>query len=184
MKILVYGAGVIGSLYGAKLKEAGNDVTILARGARLEEIRSKGLVLENAAKKTRTVTQVPAVEVLHPADDYDLIIVAIPKHQIAPIKDILSANKNSPAIMFMLDNPSGFAEWVEAFGSKRFLAGFPGAGGKRHDGAVRYRMLPGFVQPTTIGEHDGRATNRVKALAAFLRGRVSQRPFAATWMLG
>ena len=31
MKILVYGAGNIGSLYAAKLKDAGHDVTILAR---------------------------------------------------------------------------------------------------------------------------------------------------------
>ena len=39
MKILVYGAGTIGSLYAAKLKDAGHDVTILARGRRLHEIR-------------------------------------------------------------------------------------------------------------------------------------------------
>jgi 2-dehydropantoate 2-reductase len=47
MKILVYGAGVLGSLYGARLKQSGQDVTILARGQRLAEIRTHGIVLEN-----------------------------------------------------------------------------------------------------------------------------------------
>ena len=35
MRILIYGAGVIGSLYGAQLAEAGHDVSVYARGLRL-----------------------------------------------------------------------------------------------------------------------------------------------------
>ncbi len=40
MKILVYGAGNIGSLYAALLKESGQDVSILARGKRLADLHS------------------------------------------------------------------------------------------------------------------------------------------------
>ena len=47
MKILVYGAGNIGSLYAAKLKNAGNDVAILATGKRLSEIRERGILLQD-----------------------------------------------------------------------------------------------------------------------------------------
>jgi 2-dehydropantoate 2-reductase len=47
-KILVYGAGVIGSIFAGKLSLAGNDVTILARGKRYEEISSGGLILKDA----------------------------------------------------------------------------------------------------------------------------------------
>ncbi|MEV3950585.1 2-dehydropantoate 2-reductase N-terminal domain-containing protein [Streptomyces halstedii] len=32
MKLLVYGAGVLGSLFAARLHEAGHDVSLLARG--------------------------------------------------------------------------------------------------------------------------------------------------------
>ena len=35
MKILVYGAGVIGTLYAARLQDGGNRVTVVARGQRL-----------------------------------------------------------------------------------------------------------------------------------------------------
>jgi 2-dehydropantoate 2-reductase len=45
MRILVYPAGVQGSLYGARLKEAGQDVAILARGKRLAELRARGVIL-------------------------------------------------------------------------------------------------------------------------------------------
>ena len=43
MRILIYGAGVIGSLYGALLAEAGFDVSVYARGKRLEVLSREGL---------------------------------------------------------------------------------------------------------------------------------------------
>ena len=39
MRILIYGAGVIGSLYAALFAEAGYDTNIYARGKRLEDLR-------------------------------------------------------------------------------------------------------------------------------------------------
>ena len=43
MRILIYGAGVIGSLYAALFAEAGYDTNIYARGKRLEALRNNGL---------------------------------------------------------------------------------------------------------------------------------------------
>ena len=48
MKILFYGAGVLGSLYAARLQETGQEVSILARGQRLADIREYGIVLEDS----------------------------------------------------------------------------------------------------------------------------------------
>ena len=48
MRILIYGAGVIGSLYAALFAKTGYDVSIYARGKRLEALQTKGLLyLEN-----------------------------------------------------------------------------------------------------------------------------------------
>ena len=58
MKILVYGAGNIGSLYAAKLMDAGHDVTILARGARLHDIRAHGIVLQECVTGRESTTQI------------------------------------------------------------------------------------------------------------------------------
>ncbi len=170
MKLLVYGAGVIGSLYAAKLKEAGNDVSILARGKRFDEIKSNGIVLENVVKGERTVTRVDVVECLKPEDAYDLILVVMPRHQISSIKPALSANKNSSAILFMLNNASGYDEWIQTIGYERFIAGFPGAAGWREGGVVYYRIIPGRMQPTTLGEHNGDTTDRLKKIAGLFQG--------------
>jgi 2-dehydropantoate 2-reductase len=45
MRFVVFGAGAIGGLVGARLFQAGNDVTLVARGANAEALAS-GLVLE------------------------------------------------------------------------------------------------------------------------------------------
>ena len=44
MRILIYGAGVIGSLYAALFAEASYDTSIYARGKRLEALRNNGLL--------------------------------------------------------------------------------------------------------------------------------------------
>ena len=44
MRILMYGAGVIVSLYAALLADVGNDTSIYARGKRLEILKNNGLL--------------------------------------------------------------------------------------------------------------------------------------------
>ncbi len=52
-KILVYGSGPLGSLFAARLQQGGNDVSILARGQRLAELREHGIVLVDVQTKER-----------------------------------------------------------------------------------------------------------------------------------
>ena len=134
MKVFVYGAGVLGSLYAARLQESGNDVTILARGDRLKEIQTQGIVLEHVLTGERTTTWVNAVEKLEGNDNFDLILVIVRKNQVSAILPALSANKGSSLVLFMVNNPSGYTEWIQAVGKERLLIGFPGAGGTRTDG--------------------------------------------------
>ena len=46
MRVLIYGAGVLGSYLAHVLHRGDNDVTLLARGKRLEELRENGLVIK------------------------------------------------------------------------------------------------------------------------------------------
>ena len=45
LRVLVLGAGVIGSVYAGKLLQAGHEVVVLARGHRLSDLQAHGLVL-------------------------------------------------------------------------------------------------------------------------------------------
>ena len=46
MRFVVYGAGAIGGVVGARLAQHGQDVALIARGAHYEAIRDRGLTLE------------------------------------------------------------------------------------------------------------------------------------------
>ena len=168
MNILVYGAGVLGSLYAARLQDTGHAVTILARGARANEIRAHGLVLQEEATGRQTVTRVRVVEQLRTDEAYDLILVLVRKNQLAPILPLLAEHRRSPNVLFMVNNASGPADLEAVVGRERVLLGFPGAGGTREGHVVRYNIVSGLIQPTTIGELDGRITTRLQDIATVL----------------
>jgi 2-dehydropantoate 2-reductase len=48
MRIVVMGAGGVGGYFGARLAQAGNEVSFIARGRHLEALRSKGLTVKSA----------------------------------------------------------------------------------------------------------------------------------------
>jgi len=167
MKVLVYGAGVIGSLYAARLHDQGHRVTVLARGERLADIRRVGLVLEDVVGGGRTTAQVETTARLAPEDQYDVALITVRRDQLAAVLPDLRANRGVPKLLFMLNNPTGAEDLVRALGRDRVLLGFPGAGGTLDGQVVRYALIA--QQPTTLGEMSGRRTPRVRMLAGAFR---------------
>jgi 2-dehydropantoate 2-reductase len=163
MNILVYGAGVIGSVYAARLQEAGYNVSLLARGQRAVSLRTQGILLEDASTGHRTTTQVSLVDHLAPTDSYDVVIVTVRLDQLASILPILAANHQIPTILFMLNIPDGMQR-LERLDPHRVLLGFPSIGGSRQGEVIRYAHHPALVQ-TTLGKEDGQITPRLRQLA-------------------
>jgi 2-dehydropantoate 2-reductase len=60
MRFVIYGAGAIGGVVGARLAQTGFDVALIARGAHLDAIRRDGLTLETPVD--RVVLDLPAAE--------------------------------------------------------------------------------------------------------------------------
>ncbi|MGO9132420.1 MAG: 2-dehydropantoate 2-reductase [Methylovirgula sp.] len=79
MKICIYGAGAIGGYMGVMLKRAGYDVSLIARGAQLEAINSRGLELRIGDNVY--VEKMPAAK--NPADlgPQDYVIIGLKAHQ-------------------------------------------------------------------------------------------------------
>ncbi len=169
-KYLFVGAGVLGSLYAARLKQSGQDVTVLARNTRLKDIKEHGIILEHALSGKREVVAVPVVAHLQENDAYDLIVVLVRKNQVASVLPILASHKATRNILFMVNNPSGYADWANAVGSERLVLGFAGAGGTLVDNVVRYVVVSRFLQPTTFGELDGSTSPRLKEIMHAFRG--------------
>src|SRR5580704_16541432 len=82
MRIVVVGAGVIGSTYGGRLARSGHDVTLVARGQRLADLQAHGLVLEDAGSGQRTEISLPVVSELSRDDRYDLTLVPVGSDQL------------------------------------------------------------------------------------------------------
>ena len=167
MKILVYGAGVIGTLYAARLQAAGHQLTVLARSSRLADIERQGLVLEDIVTGTRSMIRAATVERLGAEDKYDMALIAVRKDQLSGIMPDIAANPNIPMVLFMLNNPLGSTPLTSALGTDRVLLGFPGAGGTLEGHVVRYAMIA--QQPTTVGEPTGMQTARPQVLVKMLR---------------
>ncbi len=168
MEVLVYGAGVIGTLYAARLQSGGHRVTVVARGQRLRDVRRYGLVLEDVLAGVRSATQVPTTDRLDADARYDLALIIVRRDQLSSIMPQLAASQRVPTLLFMLNNPAGPAELIRVLGRDRMLLGFPGAGGTRDGHVVHYAMIP--QQPTMLGEPDGKRTPRLHEVARALRG--------------
>jgi 2-dehydropantoate 2-reductase len=185
VRFLVYGAGNIGSLYAARLAQSSQEVAILARGRRLEQIRQQGIELEDGVSGKRTTTSLKVVVRLDPGDSYDVVLVILPKHRMAEVLPALGANDRTPSVMFFGNNAAGPGAMTDAIGPDRVLLGFPGAAAVPRGGAIRYVITSAREQPTTIGELDGSKSPRIVAIASELRAAgfpVSVSPNMDAWL--
>lgn len=165
MKVTVFGAGAMGSLYGARLSLAGHDVAVVARGARREAIANAGLrIRRRGAKEIETAR----VAVLERPDDRssDVIVVLVRRQQVEGVLAALASSNDDVAMM--VNVASGYDRWKEALGERLFI-GFPGATGTFVGDVVEYEIAPSLVQPTVLGEPAGPPTARVDAFARALR---------------
>lgn len=167
MKILVYGAGVIGCIYAAKLYEAGVDTTLLARGIRYDIFKQNGVTIQDVLSGTQNIRHIPLTQHLNPADFYDLIIVTVRLDQLESVIPVLKSNLHSPAIMFMLNNPDTLNHLNKALPGKKIILGFPGAGGTYNNKQIDYVQIK--EQKTTIGNIDSDNSALIHKIRAILK---------------
>jgi 2-dehydropantoate 2-reductase len=184
MKACIYGAGAIGGWVGVKLARAGCEVSVVARGATLENLRTHGLRLQEGSETLATQVQASAA----PAElgVQDLVVVAVKAPAMAEVAKSIAPLLGPETIVLTAMN--GVPWW--------FFQGFGGSyAGMRlkavdPDGSIAEAVpashiigcvvhascslkQPGFVQhhfgnKLIIGEPSGAKTQRVQQLAALL----------------
>jgi 2-dehydropantoate 2-reductase len=91
VRFVIYGAGGIGGVVGARLFESGHQVMLIARGAHYEAIASRGLTLETPEQ--RTTFEIPVAP--SPAEiaftDEDLVLLGMKTQDSLPALDALRA---------------------------------------------------------------------------------------------
>ncbi|MEV7007211.1 2-dehydropantoate 2-reductase N-terminal domain-containing protein [Streptosporangium sp. NPDC051022] len=167
MKLLVYGAGVLGSLFAARMYEAGHDVSLLARGGRLTALRRHGVQL--AEGDSPAVRRVPVPVVEHPDGGYDLITVFVRTHQVDAVLGSLAGLEGD--VLFLHNWVAGAQPLGAVIGHERVLLGFPTAAGTMDGDVVRYRKTNFMTRRVAmpIGEPDGRTTPRLERIVETFR---------------
>ena len=163
-RVLIFGAGVIGSIYAIKFIEAGIDVTLFARSNRLKDLRENGILYnEKGVVKSLKVNVIGALE---NDDIYDFIFVPVRYDQAESALLTLKDNQ-SKTIVTMTNNSAGFSSWLDIIGD-RLLPAFPGAGGQIKDGVLYARIPPKALLSTRFGEISGLETERTRNLVRLL----------------
>ena len=85
MKIAIIGVGAIGGYVGIRLALAGEDVTLIARGANLKALQSQGLRLQRTDGTEETAPHVRATADYAAAGPQDVVILGMKAHQVAAV---------------------------------------------------------------------------------------------------
>ena len=153
MKILVYGAGVLGCNLARNLFRAGKDVTLLARGKWAEEIRKNGLRIKDKFSPRTSVSRIPVVTELKPEEIYDVIFVVLRYTQLDSALDTLRANQTKN-IVFVGNNVRARA-LAASLPEKNVLFAFALSAGHRESD----RVVSIDLKKITIGQLPGAASN-------------------------
>lgn len=182
MKVCIFGAGAIGAHIGVLMKQAGVDVSLIARGPHLEAIRQNGLKLIMGGEEH--VAKMPATN--NPAElgPQDYVIIALKSHQawesVDQVKPLLGPNtaivtaQNGIPWWYFYGFEGQYAnlqlESVDPQGRQ-----WKGLGPERAIGCTVYPaaeiVSPGVVKHTYgdrygLGEPTRKETDRIKSLAA------------------
>lgn len=167
MRTLVVGAGAVGGYFGARLVQAGRDVTFLVRARRAEEIKTKGLqILSPHGDLTLHPETVTSEKIAKP---FDLILLAVKSYTLsAAMNDFAPAVGPETMILPALNGMRHIDLLIARFGKKAVLGGvFLVATEIDPDG--RIRQLSDF-QSIRYGELDGQATPRIETVDQTLGG--------------
>lgn len=122
MKILILGAGAVGGYWGAKLTQAGFDVTFLLREKRAELVRRKGLVVKSP--KGDFTVPVKVVTKGTEGGPFDVVIVACKGYDLASAMDsIAPAVGADTTIVPIMNGHIHFATLDARFGKEKVAGG-------------------------------------------------------------
>lgn len=190
MKILILGAGVVGTTYAWQLSNARQEVTLFVRQGKREAAEREGFRIRcrDERKGQATPAEIayrPAItDKLSPQDGYDLYVVCVRAHQLDQVLPLLAERSGAADILFFSNNWWGDEKIGKLIPARRYLFGFSRlVGGWRTGNQIDCVIFnaPGLV--TMLGEKDGQITPRLQKLVAAFR-QADLRPETSRDILG
>ena len=163
MKIAIIGAGAMGSLYGARLSQGGEDVWLLDTWPEnVAVLRERGLTI--AGEGGSETVSVKAATKAEEVGEADLILVFVKSHATRDAALAALSMLKTDTMVLTLQNGLGNAEQIAAVvGADRVVVGTTAMG------AIMYgpgHIVDGGKGVTHIGKFTGSATRRLYEIAA------------------
>ena len=190
MKVLVYGAGVIGSYLTHVLCIAGNEVTVMARGRWKQVLEENGLRIWHHLQHKETLDHPKIIGSMQEAAGYDAVFAVMPSNKMSLILEPL-AQIDTPLVVLVGNNidPDGMEKIIceKSANPKKVLFGFQGTAGKRdweQGRVICERMGKGSMD--IGGLHampDAETMQKLEALFAGTGYRLNRLPDMAAFLL-
>ena len=172
MRIAIFGAGGAGGYFGARLAQAGEEVTFIARGKHLDAIRKHGLRVDSVhgdfvvspAQATDDPAKVGAV---------DMVLLGVKAWQVPMVTQAVRPLVGPETVIVPLQNGvEASAQLVDELGAEHVVGGLAkiisfkvGPGHIRHAGAEPY---------IAVGELDKQPSERIERIRqVFQRSGIS-----------
>lgn len=167
MRLLVVGAGSTGGYFGARLMQAGRDVTFLVRPKRAAELVANGLSIVSPHGNVTLKPKLISADAL--TESYEAVLLTVKGYQLeAALADIAPAVGAETMILPVLNGMQHMDVLASRF-TPRNVAGcaLKVATILEDDGRI-VQLAP--MQDLVYGELDGSETPRMRKLDAFMQG--------------
>jgi len=188
MKIMIFGTGVIGTIYGYVLSNAGNDVIHYVRPGKAASLKNGIPIqwLDGRSKQPKQETvlyKAKVVESFSPADRFDLVIVSVRHYQLDSLLPLLKKGIGDADLLFFSGRWEGLEAIDRYFARSQYLWGYPVAGGGYQGQCLSATLLDNVI----LGELDGQTTPRLERIqqmfaAAGLKAEIQSNVLHWLWV--
>ena len=121
MKILMLGAGGVGGYFGARLCEAGSDITFLVRPKRAEIMSQQGLIVETPSQTIRIQPHLVTKDKLF--ENYDLVMLSPKAYDLEDALETVKTVPGNPLYLPLLNGFDHLKQMDDEFGRDRVMGG-------------------------------------------------------------
>jgi 2-dehydropantoate 2-reductase len=166
MRILVVGAGAVGGYFGARLAQAGRDVTSLVRPTRAQQLRCEGLhILSPHGSLTLQPRTITAKEL---DSQYDIIFLSVKANALYQAMDDMAPAVSPNTMIYPVLNGMRHIETLtRRFGERAVLGGVCMVVADLDEQGRIVQMNP--TQKLIYGELTGETTARIRSFDETLR---------------